>query len=114
MGIKAPCIRDLNRFKKTGCPETEWNETRQEGCPAWQTRVIPVEEGIKKSSLSMCIDIWLFRLKFDELALLEGNQRATETFRNGMCTVNDKNETVPKSVTLKLEVPKEEPLKLMK
>jgi len=90
-----PCIRNLDRFKKSGCPQKSWDG--EEGCPCWKelttsTRTDPVAK-IRK----MCIDEWMFDLKITELGLLEGNQQAVETFRNGMLDISDPNNIRPKA-----------------
>jgi len=90
-----PCIRNLKCFKK-GCPEKKWTEANQDGCPAWETMIISTTENpLKKESISDCLDILLFKLKFNELALMESGVMATESFRNGM-TEKVGDEIVPK------------------
>lgn len=79
-----PCIRALKRFEKTGCPERTWDG--KEGCPAWvEMLVTPKDEPMKpKDKIGKCIDLWQLELTLKSLGLLEGNQQATESFRNGM------------------------------
>jgi hypothetical protein len=90
--MNRPCIRDLKPFKK-GCPEKCWDKVS--GCPAWKEYTVPGEAGKPPVILKDCIDNLSENWQFEALKLLEGNQQATETFRNGMCeTVGGK--VVPK------------------
>jgi len=90
--MNRPCIRGLKEFKK-GCPEKCWDKLS--GCPAWKEYTVPGEHGKPPVILKDCIDNLSEHWQFEALRLLESNQQATETFRNGMCeTVNGK--TVPK------------------
>lgn len=51
--------------------------------------VIPLRDNpLKKESRSQCIDKWYFDFQWSMLGLLEGNQVATETFRNAMIQIN--------------------------
>lgn len=79
--MNRPCIRGLKEFKK-GCPEKCWNGN--EGCPAWKEYTIKDNKDGGIKIIKDCIDnlqeIWAF----ESLKLLEGNQIATESFRNGM------------------------------
>ena len=77
-----PCIRGLKEFKK-GCPEKFWDG--QEGCPAWKEYTIPGEPGKPPEIMKDCIDMFSEHWQFQALKMLEGNQQATESFRNGMC-----------------------------
>ena len=90
-----PCIRNLEKFRKSGCPEKQWDG--EEGCPAWielstATRENPNKREIKKQ----CLDKWLWDFNWAMLGLLEGNQQAVETFRNGMIQKTQDGQTVPK------------------
>jgi hypothetical protein len=80
-----PCIRGLKEFKK-GCPQQPWNGVS--GCPAWvELLVTPEGAPLKpKDKIGKCIDHWDIELRLKALGLLEGNQRATESFRNNMST----------------------------
>ena len=80
--MKCPCIRNLDRFKRKGCPEKSWDG--QEGCPCWIERVA-ITRGGEKSVIKQCVDLWMFKLHWDMCGLLEGNQQAVEGFRNAMC-----------------------------
>lgn len=78
-----PCIRNLDQFKKKGCPQKSWDG--KEGCPCWIELSVskkgnPLEKEIRKQ----CLDMWLFEFQWAMMGLLEGNQQATESFRNGM------------------------------
>ena len=53
----------------------------------------PNKKEIKKN----CIDLWLFDFQWAALGLLEGNQKATESFRNGMLTIDEKGNSTPKA-----------------
>ncbi len=89
-----PCIRNLDRFKKTGCPEKYWDGNS--GCPAWKEYTIPGEDGQKPQVIKDCIDVLSEHWQFEALKLLEGNQRATESFRNGMCETGRDGKVYPK------------------
>jgi hypothetical protein len=80
-----PCIRGLKRFEKTGCPGKSWDGN--EGCPAWREMIIPNQgQPTKREHKAQCLDQWYFDFQWAALGLLEGNQQATETFRNQMTT----------------------------
>jgi hypothetical protein len=80
---RRPCIRGLKAFSR-GCPMKMWDG--ESGCPAWiELLVTPRNEPAKpKDKVGRCIDHWMLELKLSELGLLEGNQRAIESFRNNM------------------------------
>lgn len=83
MPKKRPCIRGLREFKK-GCPEKYWDGS--EGCPAWREYAIPtVEKGKPPRIIKDCIDCLSEHWQFEALKGLEGNQKTSESFRNGMC-----------------------------
>jgi hypothetical protein len=91
---KRPCIRNMAAFKK-GCPEKCWDG--REGCPAWTEITLPKPDNpAEKEIIKNCLDIFMFRMQWDSLGLLEGNQRAVETFRNGMTVSTTDGRTVPK------------------
>ena len=82
-----PCIRGLDRFKKTGCPEHEWDGLT--GCPAWRRMSVPRRDNpMVKNDEAKCLDQWQFDFAWASLGLLEGNQAATESFRNNMTTAD--------------------------
>lgn len=96
-----PCTRDLKYFEKTGCPQREYNNIDGTGCPLWLELEIPTRENpqIKKKQ-KKCLDLWFFTLQWSMLGMLEGNQTATESFRNAMCEpdpLNPKASGRPKS-----------------
>jgi len=93
--MKYPCIRNLDCFKKTGCPQKLWDG--KEGCPCWIELSVskkgnPLEKEIRKQ----CLDMWLFEFQWAMMGLMEGNQQATESFRNGMVQTDDNGQTHPK------------------
>lgn len=88
-----PCLRKLDRFRKSGCPRAEWDGS--EGCEAWKTRNVPKDANNPTGVKSACIDILSEKWRYESLKLLEGNQQATESFRNGMCEEVD-GQSVPK------------------
>ena len=93
--MNSPCIRNLERFKKKGCPQKIWDG--KEGCPCWiempvSNRENPEKKEIKKN----CIDLWQFDFQWAMLGLLEGNQQATESFRNGMVQTGEDGKDYPK------------------
>lgn len=94
MKHKRPCIRNLDCFKKTGCPEKAWDG--QEGCPAWKEYIVPQEGDKPPTIIKDCIDILKEHWAFEALKLLEGNQQATESFRNGMCETGPDGRVYPK------------------
>lgn len=92
---KPPCIRNLDKFRKLGCPEKQWDG--EEGCTCWieldvAMRKDPDERKIKRQ----CLDMWLWEFNWSMLGLLEGNQRAVESFRNGMLQQGPNAEFFPK------------------
>ncbi|NNF99484.1 MAG: hypothetical protein HKM93_08910 [Desulfobacteraceae bacterium] len=92
-----PCIRGLKPFEKKGCPQKEWDG--DQGCPAWRELLVtPRGEPAKpKDKIGRCIDAWMLEFKLTELGLLEGNQQATESLRNGMLTRLGDGTVVPKA-----------------
>lgn len=94
-----PCIRGLKRFEKKGCPEKAWNGT--EGCPAWREMIIPTRANpLQKENRAQCLDEWYFDFQWAALGLLEGNQAATESFRNNMSTPDGQPKPDPAAVEL--------------
>jgi len=91
-----PCIRNLDVFKKTGCPQKCWDG--EEGCSAWIEMTVGTPDNPNKPLLKkMCIDLWQFDFSVSTLGVLEGNQRATESFRNGMVEVDSSGQMRPKA-----------------
>ncbi|MCP3686566.1 MAG: hypothetical protein GY861_28340 [bacterium] len=85
--IKRPCIRGLKEFSKGGCPEKGYDKVDGSGCPAWKEYTIPPPCKSKGPiTLKDCIDGLSEYWQFEALKLLEGNQAATESFRNNMST----------------------------
>lgn len=79
-----PCIRNIKTFEKSGCPEQSWNGSY--GCSAWceiPYDSVDPEKGTK--IVKACVDMIQLDIGIKTLALLEGNQQATESLRNGMC-----------------------------
>ena len=102
-----PCTRGLSHFEKTGCPQREYNPEDGTGCPLWIEMEVPTRENpLVKKKYKKCVDLWYFTFQWSMLGLLEGNQQATESFRNAMVEVNPDNpeQTRPKSVNVVLEV----------
>jgi len=96
MGMRRPpCIRNLEKFKKSGCPKQQWNG--EEGCPAWIELSVATKENPNKREIKkQCLDRWLWDFNWAMLGLLEGNQQAIETFRNGMVQETKDGQVVPK------------------
>lgn len=92
--MRYPCIRNLDPFRKKGCPQKSWKGN--EGCPCWIQETVPTKGG-QKENIGQCIDLWMFKMTWDQCGLLEGNQQATESFRNGMIQTDEKGQTHPKS-----------------
>ena len=90
-----PCIRGLQCFKK-GCPQRSWDEKDGIGCPAWIELEMKTKGGTDTIKIKECMDMYMVRLMFHNNCLLEGNQQATESFRNGMVYKNESGEIVPK------------------
>ena len=81
--MKSPCIRNLEPFKKKGCPRKVWDG--ESGCPCWIEMAVANRENPRKKEVKKnCIDLWHFDFQWAMLGLLEGNQQATERFRNAM------------------------------
>jgi hypothetical protein len=78
---KPPCIRGIVKH----CPQKSWDGS--EGCPAWIEMTIATKgDPLKKEIRKQCIDLWQHDFSLAALGLLEGNQQATESFRNNMTT----------------------------
>jgi hypothetical protein len=91
--IKPPCIRNLKAFKD-GCPGCSWDG--EEGCLAWVEMPYDNEDPSKPPVIvKACIDLVSFDIQLKMLRLLEGNQQATESLRNGLCETVD-GKIVPK------------------
>ena len=94
--MNPPCIRNLDQFKKKGCPRKAWDG--QEGCPCWiEMSVAEKGNPLKKEIKKQCLDLWLWEFQWAMLGLLEGNQQATESFRNSMVEVAGDGKAYPKS-----------------
>ena len=95
MKKRRPCILGLRQFEKTGCPQKSWDG--EEGCPAWKELILSNRENpLKKENKAQCIMEWQFEFQWSMLGLLEGNQQAIETFRNGMVSTGADGVTYPK------------------
>jgi len=94
--VKTPCIRNLDPFRKKGCPQKIWSADG-EGCPCWIEMDVASRENPQKREIKKdCIDLWQFSFQWAMLGLLEGNQRATESFRNGMVQPGEDGKDHPK------------------
>jgi hypothetical protein len=84
--LGAPCIRGLERFKKTGCPGA-WDKNTNKGCPACMIgEYEETDSGNKKiKKVRLCIDIWDFKFKFWHQSRLSGIQDAVLSLRNASC-----------------------------
>jgi len=97
---KPPCIRGLRRYQKSGCPEKFWDG--EDGCPCWIELAAPRRDNPQKKVVEKkCLDIWSFEFLWASLGYLEGNQQATESFRNNM-TVEGSPKADPASAELLL------------
>ena len=92
--MKPPCILGLKRFEKLGCPENFWDG--KTGCSGWIEKTVITKEGVHEI-IKQCVIFWFFKLLWDQCGLLEGNQQATESFRNGMLQQDVNGTVVPKS-----------------
>jgi len=93
--INPPCLRDLYRYRKTGCPQTQWDG--EDGCMAWIESTFPNQDPTKSPIIvKACMDLINFDYQLEMLKLLEGNQQATELFRNGMCEEGADGKIYPK------------------
>ena len=91
--MKPPCIRGLSCFRK-GCPQRPWNG--EDGCPAWIEVDMRSKDGQVVEKIRECVDLYLPRLIFSTNCLLEGNQQAVESFRNGMVFKDEHGAVSPK------------------
>jgi hypothetical protein len=99
---KPPCIRNLSSFKK-GCPQITWNG--EEGCSCWIEMSFPKKDNPKETEIiKNCVDIWMFVMQRDALGLLEGNQAAIESFRNGMTFAAEDGKTYPRANPASVEL----------
>lgn len=78
--MKHICIRNLPVFKK-GCP-------RNTDCPCWTTMEFKAKDGTVEAK-SMCLDLAMLHYTRSLLARMEGNQQATESFRNEVVKRHD-------------------------
>lgn len=97
---KPPCIRGLKEFRN-GCPQKLWSTDNPDGCPAWIEKIVVYRgeqnnESPKEIVIKQCLDLWMFKLAWDQCSLLEGNQQATESFRNGMVQTGEDGKDYPK------------------
>jgi hypothetical protein len=91
-----PCIKNLERYKKTGCPEKCWDG--EDGCTAWIEQTVGSKDNpLKPEVVKKCVDMWNFSLLWSMLGQLEGNKQAIESFRNGMVEIDDSGKTRPKA-----------------
>lgn len=99
---KRPCIRGLKEFRK-GCPEKCWDGN--EGCPCWTEIPVSNINGNEPTNIikNCCTILNETFFPLEILRLLEGNQMATESFRNGMCEdINGKIYPKPDQVMVKI------------
>jgi hypothetical protein len=97
---KPPCIRGLHAFRN-GCPQHAWNGDT--GCPAWVERDMMQKGGADKIHVAECVDMFMSRMAWDRNGLLEGNQQAVESFRNGMVfTANGQTHPKPDPAVAKM------------
>ena len=83
--MKPPCTRGLQHFE-AGCPEREYNVADGTGCPLWIEKEVPTRANPQvQEKRAMCVDRWTWLFQWSTLGALEGNQAATESFRNCMC-----------------------------
>lgn len=100
--MNPPCIRGLKEFKK-GCPQRSYNADDGTGCPAWIERSKVLQPDGSCKDIKECLDMWMFRLAWTQCGLLEGNQQATESFRNGMIENAPDGSTRPKAMALTIQ-----------
>jgi hypothetical protein len=92
---RPPCIRNLKCFEESGCPQREWDG--EEGCTAWVEMMVGKKETPNVPEMKkQCIDRWQFDFSVSTLGVLEGNQQAIESFRNGMLNVDQEGTVHPK------------------
>jgi len=90
-----PCVRGLKPFEKRGCPQRSWDGDG--GCPCWIEMSVSIRgDPMKKEIKKQCIDRWTWEFQWATLGLLEGNQKAVESFRNGMIETGSDNKDRPK------------------
>lgn len=92
MKNKPPCIRDIYKFRKTGCPQQMWDG--EAGCTAWLEMTYVNDDASKGPIIvKACLDMVTLDINLKMLRLLEGNQHAVESLRNGLCEdVNGRTE----------------------
>lgn len=96
--MKPPCTRNIKQFEKDGCPQREFNSEDGTGCPLWLELEVPTRENPQvREKQKKCLDLWFFTLQWSMLGYLEGNQAATESFRNAMCEIDPEGGARPKS-----------------
>jgi len=92
----SPCIKNLPQYKK-GCPRRIWSETDKKGCPCWIEFDMKTVGGQKTIHIAECIELYKVRLLYANNCLLEGNQQAIESFRNGMVVLDNNGKPQPKN-----------------
>lgn len=90
-----PCIRNLDCFRKKGCPEKSWNGV--EGCPAWKEYSQVIEAGQPPRILKDCIDIFSEIWLKEALGISEQVVTSVQSFRNGMVEKGADGNTYPKA-----------------
>lgn len=93
-----PCTRGLQQFKD-GCPERSYNYADGTGCPLWIEKEVPTRGNPQERKMNkMCLDRWMWLFQWSILGALEGNQSATESFRNAMCMADPDDPMNPNKV----------------
>jgi len=78
---RPPCIRNIDKFKKTGCPQKSWDG--EEGCTAWIELAFANRDNPEKRELKkQCIDVWMFEFQWATLGETERVGQAVEGNRN--------------------------------
>lgn len=96
------CIRNLKQFEKSGCPQKTWSADTGKNCPCWIEKIVVYKgeennEPPRQIIIKQCLDLWMFKLAWDQCGLLEGSQQATESFRNGMVEKGNDGKDYPKT-----------------
>ena len=96
---KPRCTRGIQKH----CPERTWNAHAGEGCNLWIERNVLDKAG-QRTDIKQCIDLWMFKLAWDQCGLLEGNQQAQESTRNNLTVgLNNINNTLVRTALSQAE-----------
>lgn len=86
-----PCLLQLREYTQYygGCPEKLWDNKTNAGCPGWKEYILASSNNGEPIVIKECVVKLQERWLFEALKLSEGNQQATESFRNYVQQLNE-------------------------